>query len=141
MRHVGLGRGSTVLNIGAVGEFVREAQDRGMTALVTDLDPQVIGKSLHGTIVQDAARNDELLRVADVALVTGMTLWTQTLHSLITRALELRKPIVLFAETAANIAPFLIGKGVAAVFSEPFPFYVIAEHATINFHATRPQCD
>ena len=126
--------GDSLLNVGAVGAFISAASRRGLRISATDRDPLVVNTMLSGTLVLDAAMNRELLAAADVALVSGMTLWTETLCQLLADAQEAGTPVVIFAETGANLFPSLIGRGIMAVFSEPFPFYVLADECRIHFY-------
>lgn len=129
--------GAVILNVGVVGSFLGAFQEIGMQTLATDLETAIIGETFFETTVQDASANSRLLEVADVAIVTGMTMSNGTLTEIICDRRSNAK-IVLFAETGASLAPLLIGCGVDAVLSEPFPFYVFGGRSKLEFHSRAP---
>jgi hypothetical protein len=76
---------------------------------------------------------------SDLAVVTGMTLASNTLADIIAVANSSGTPIVLVAETGAWFAPeYRDAYGIHSVVAEPFPFYIFSGPSEINLY--RKQC-
>jgi putative heavy-metal chelation protein len=113
-----------VVNVGAVGNFIRELLQAGLCVKATDLEPTLIGTSLHGVQVQGGESTLPFIAESDVALVTGMTLMTNTLQDIINTAKQSGTKLVMFTLTGAHFAEVYCNAfGIDAVVSEPFPFY------------------
>lgn len=123
-----------ILNIGYVSRFrtvLKELIDHSF--LSTDLHPDLIGKMVDGVYVEDGnLKNEEYLEVADVAIVTGMTITTRTLSEIIEKARRYHTSLIVFAETAYNPASHYINYGVDSVVSEEFPYYIFDGTSTIR---------
>ncbi len=120
------GKKPLVLNIGYVSRFksvLNRALDLQFCA--TDLHPDLVGRMVDGIIIEDGFdHNDDYLEKADVAIITGMTITTQTLSKLIGIAKKYDTEIVIFAETGYNISAHYVDFGVTSVISEEFPYYI-----------------
>ncbi len=114
------------LMVGAVGSVIHELRGRGMDVAVTELDETLIGREISGVRVTHGDRTIDLLESAQVALVTAMTMATETLDMILERAAEHRTKIVVYSETASNFAPRLLDYGACSVLTEAFPFYMFA---------------
>ena len=133
-----LPHGATVALVGAVGALVKSFQLRGIKVLIFDLDPNLVGHLLAGEIVQHGSHFFDQLAEVDIVLATAMTLWTNTYSDIAVACSEATKPLCIYAETGAHLAPYLMHHGATSVFSEPFPFYVFAERAEVTFHSRTP---
>lgn len=125
----------SVVTVGSVGTIIHELVMRKFSVSATDLDPVVIGANMSGVVVEDG-NHSTLARVAeaDIAVVTAMTLVTDTFDEILTTAKNSRTKIILFAQTGANFAPYLIEIGVHTVVAEHFPFYMFPGNSRITVH-------
>lgn len=119
IRTADIREGERVLLVGAVFDIARAAQDLG--AIVSVADFGFVGHRI-GDIEVHA---DALGHVAwaDVILITGNALYTDTLHDIVSLARLNGKRTVVYAQTAPNIAARYIGHGVDGVLTEEFPYY------------------
>ena len=121
-----------VVNVGVVGDIIEKLCARGYRTFATDLDDTIIGQSLHGVAIESGRKTVEYVKNCDLALVTGMTLATNTLDEIVTAARQAGTKLLLFAETGANFAEeYCRTIGIDTVISEPFPFYVHQGMSTI----------
>ncbi len=122
--------------VGAIGILIRELLERKCDVLTTDLDVGLIGTDLDGVLVRDGTRwtmND--VEDADVAIITGMTLATNTLEPILKAAKGGHTRTIIIAETGAALAQMYIPLfGADCVISEPFPFYVFSGPSEINIY-------
>lgn len=111
--------------VGAVGSILSKLIKRTQSVFATDLDPTLIGKELGGVVVEDGfSRTLERVSQSNVALVTGMTLETNTLEAILQTAHLHKVKVILFAQTGGNLAGELIEMGVDSIISEEYPFYM-----------------
>jgi len=122
-----------VLMIGVVGNIVTTMMERGMDVYATDLDEGLIDRDISGVMVKNGEPHSvALISEVDVVLVTGMTLATETLGSIIEEAKAFGKKVIVYAETGAWFGEaYCQHFGVDAVISEPFPFYIFEGHTQI----------
>jgi hypothetical protein len=114
-----------VVNVGLVGDLVRRlcADDRYICA--TDFDEAVIGKSLHGVTVESGLKTVERVGECDLAIVTGMTIFNDSLEEIVEVAQSRGTKLLMFCETGANFAEeYCRSIGIDTAVSEPFPFYI-----------------
>jgi hypothetical protein len=122
-----------IVNAGVVGNFLKELKNRGIGELLgTDFDPALVGKSLGDVPIYSGERTEELVASSDLAIVTGMTLATDTFAGILEAAKGAGTKLLVFAETGANLGPALCQLGVDTVVGEPFPFYIFHGTSTIN---------
>jgi hypothetical protein len=122
-----------VLTIGSVGNIIHALLDRKFDVVGTDLDPTVIGAAFDSVVVQDGNKYTlDLLSQVDIALVTAMTLSTETIDSIISVAKKNSTKLVMFAQTGANFAPRLLKYGIDTVVSEHFPFYMFPGNSLVE---------
>ena len=126
-------RGSVrrVVNVGVVGNILSVlSQQKGVETRGVDFYPGIVGGRIHGVTIEHASgsaygsRTLEIVRDSDVAVVTGMTLETNTLDQIVSSAIEGGTALVVFAETGAHFGREYCKMGIDAVISEPFPFYL-----------------
>ncbi len=126
------GKEIRVVNVGVVGAIVKKLSDRGYHTFATDLDENIIGQSLYGVTIESGQKTIEYVQSCDLALVTGMTLATDTLDEIVSAAQQSGTKLLLFAETGANFAgEYCRTIGIDTVIAEPFPFYVHQGMSTI----------
>jgi len=124
-----------VVNIGVVGNLIKSLRNTGYPVLATDLDPGIIGKSVHGVTVGDGSRTFQYLKEADFAVITGMTLTTDALGDIVEVARKHGTKLIMFAETGANFGEeYCRTIGIDVVVSEPFPFYIFQGVSTIEIY-------
>jgi len=129
-----------IANIGTIGQIVLELVNRGFAVTPTDMEPCLIGRSMHGCTVLDGARHSErAVSECDVAIVTGMTVATGALDGLVAAAAANGTKILVVAETGAWLGGRLLAlEPVHCVVSEPFPFYIFSGPSTIRVTARDP---
>lgn len=129
---VGL-RKPRIANIGVVGAFLKKFLESECEVTASDLDERICGKLFFGKIpVQTGSETLGLVSNSDVAVVTGMTLSTNTLDDIISVAQESGTRVLIFAETGAHFAEEYLKLGVDCVISEPFPFYIFEGKSQID---------
>jgi hypothetical protein len=124
-----------VVNVGVVGNVIRELKGCGYSVLATDLERDLVGTTVHGVPVEDGTRTFDYVRDSDLAIVTGMTIATDTLELILAEARRSGTRLLLFAETGANFGEeYCRTMGIDTVVSEPFPFYIFQGTSTIEVH-------
>lgn len=124
-----------VVNVGLVGNIVRELQQRGCEVFATDLERDTVGTEVHGIRVEDGTRTFDLVRDCDLAIVTGMTIATDSLELIVDQARRAGTRLLVFAETGANFGEeYCRSVGIDAVVAEPFPFYIFQGTSTIEVY-------
>ena len=122
-----------VCNVGVVGNFIKMLLENDVDVVGTDFDPEVVGKKLFGKAeIIHGSRTLEMIGKSDVAIITGMTLATETLDEIIQVAQKNNTKLLMFAETGSNLGDFYVRNGVDVVVGEPFPFYIFQGKSTIN---------
>jgi hypothetical protein len=130
---------TTVVNIGVVGNLIKALKDKGYNVIATDLDDELVGKSIHGVEVEHGSRNYQHIGEADLAVITGMTLTTDALNDIVHVCQENDTRLVMFAETGANFGEeYCRTIGVDVVVSEPFPFYIFQGLTRIEIYRREP---
>ena len=128
-------RRARVLNVGVLGDLVKRLVDQGYSVCATDLDEDIVGKSVHGVTVEHGSKTFHFIPDSDVAVITGMTLTTDALEDIIDLCGKHGTKIVMFAETGANFGEeYCCTLGVDAVVSEPFPFYIFQGVSRIEIY-------
>jgi len=129
------GRQARVVNVGVVGNVIRELKARGYEVLASDMEKDMVGTAVHGVFVEDGTKTYDLVGKSDLAIVTGMTIATDSLDLIIAEARKAGTKLLIFAETGANFGEeYCRTFGVDAVVSEPFPFYIFQGTSTIEIY-------
>lgn len=129
------GRKPRVVNVGLVGNIVRDLVARGYDVRASDMERDTVGTSVHGVLVEDGTRTYDLVRESDLAIVTGMTIATDSLELILAEAHKSGTKVLVFAETGANFGEeYCRTMGVDAVVSELFPFYIFQGTSTIEVY-------
>lgn len=123
-----LSKPQKILNVGVVTNIVKFFTDHNnFEVQATDFDETLIGKKLFDKApVHSGEYTLDLVAESDVAIITGMTLATESLDAIVETAKANNTLIVMFAETGANFAREYCNYGIDLVVSEPFPFYMVS---------------
>jgi len=129
------GRRPKVVNVGVVGNVIRDLCEGGCEVLATDMERDMIGSKVHGIEVEDGYRTLDRVRDADLAVVTGMTIATDSLGLIVEAAQEAGTKLLVFAETGANFGEeYCRTVGIDTVVSEVFPFYIFQGTSRIEVY-------
>jgi len=119
------GKKRVVAVIGVVGSMLAILRRHpNIVVKASDFEIRIVQNRVHGVEIRYGSESPDLVAEADVAIVTGMTLATNTLDVILKTARENDTSLVMFAETGANFASEYCELGVDVVVSEPFPFYL-----------------
>ena len=114
-----------VVNVGVVGDFIKKLKEENYQTFATDLNESIIGKTIHGVHIEHGSKTLEYIKNCDLAIITGMTLSTDTLDEIVRTGKDYGTRLIVFAETGANFGEeYCHTIGIDTVISEPFPFYV-----------------
>jgi len=128
-------RPARVVNVGLVGNIVRDLVARGYDVRASDMERDTVGTKVHGVLVEDGTRTFDLVRESDLAIVTGMTIATDSLELIVEEARKAGTKLLVFAETGANFGEeYCRSIGVDTVVSELFPFYIFQGTSTIEVY-------
>ena len=78
----------------------------------------------HDVEIYHGDRTLPLLEDADLAIVTGMTITTQTIDSILEVCRTHNTKVILFAETGANLGSYYLQEGADVFLGETYPFYI-----------------
>lgn len=121
-----------VLVVGATAGILHALLRRGLDVCATDLSPDVVGQTLGGVQVLDGrAANARLMKEADLAIVTGISLTNGTMPELMGLAKTHNTPTMIWAITGKNFGHYYTDHGVDIVISDPSPFLLLPGPATI----------
>lgn len=128
-----------LLNAGVVGNIVLALKKEGYDVVATDLDEKLVGRTIHGVKVDHGAKTYSYVEDVDVAIITGMTLTTDSLTDIVDTAKRHDTKILMFAETGANMGEEYTSDaiGVDICVSEPFPFYIFQGLTTIEVYRAK----
>jgi uncharacterized UPF0146 family protein len=121
-----------VLVVGATAGILDALVRRGFDVSATDLATDVVGQTLAGLLVQDGrTANLQLMKDADLAIVTGLSLTNGTLSDLMSAAKTHNTSTIIWAITGKNFGHYYTDHGVDSVISDPSPFLLLPGPATI----------
>lgn len=121
-----------VLVVGATAGIVGALARRELDVSATDLSPAVVGAMLGGVQVLDGATaNARLMKDADLAIVSGLSLMNGTLPNLMSLAKTHNTSTIIWAITGKNFGHYYTEHGVDSVISDPSPFLLLPGPATI----------
>jgi len=123
----GVASNSRVVMIGAIADIVRVILEKKAELQVADF--ALAGTEIEGVKIKYDAI--PLIEWADIIIMTGNTLKTNTLGDLLDISRKLRKHVLVYAMSGANIAPRYLDYGASVVTSEPFPYYWYAQTPNI----------
>jgi Putative heavy-metal chelation len=126
------GRTLHVLVIGATAGLIAVLSAHGFQVSATDLWSEAVGKELGGVRVQSGSTdNARVMKRADLAIITGMTLPNETLSGLIETAKRYNTSTIIWAITGRNFGDYYTRHGVDCVISDPSPFLLLPGPATL----------
>jgi hypothetical protein len=114
-----------IVNVGVVTNVIKLLRDKGYDVSGTDYDSEIVGTEIYKDVhVYSGDMTYDMVGKSDLAVVTGMTLTTDSADEILRIAAENGTKVVIFAETASNLGDFFIAAGADSFISEPFPFYI-----------------
>jgi len=129
------GNGAHVLVVGATAGIIGALTKRGFEVSATDLSPAVVGTELGGVKVCNARfANASLMKRADLAIITGMTLPNRTLPGLMKLAKQHNTSTIIWAITGRNFGYYYTEHGADCVISDPSPFLLLPGPARFAIH-------
>ncbi len=121
-----------VLVVGATAGILDALLRRGLDVCATDLSPDVVGQPLGGVQVLDGkTANAQLMKDADLTIVTGISLTNGTMPELMSLAKTHNTSTMIWAITGKNFGHYYTDHGVDSVISDPSPFLLLPGPATI----------
>jgi len=118
-------KGKKVLNIGVVGDIINEFLLAGCHVMGTDFDNSIVGKKLFDMVpIYNGTETLSLLEDMDLAVITGMTITTNTIDDIIRICNNNGCKTIVFAETGANMGQYYVEQGIDVFLGEPYPFYI-----------------
>ncbi len=128
-----------VVNVGVVGDFLSVlSRHDNIKVKAVDFYRGIVGQNLFGVKIKYGSETLKMLVDADLAIVTGMALATDTLDEILKVAQMNQTRIAMFAETGAHFASEYCNLGIDVVISEPLPFYLTNSGSTfINIYRKR----
>jgi hypothetical protein len=124
---LGVTKGCKLAIIGLVANIARIALEKGAEVRIADL-AEAGTKVLNLAVEYDAI---PLIEWADIAIITGNTLKTNTLGQLVSMAAKHSTKVMIYAMTGHNIAPRYLNHGAELVVTEVFPYYSFANTTSI----------
>ena len=126
-----------VVNVGVIGNIVRNLKDRGLDVVGTDGDPKLVGCEIDGVPIHGTERTLEFVENYDVAVMTGMIISTETMEEIFDAAKRGGTRLIMFCETGANLCEEYVKLGVESAIAEPFPFYIFGGTTRIDIYRRR----
>lgn len=121
-----------VLVVGATAGIIGALISRGFEVAATDMSGDVLSQEFGGVKVRSAAANAELVKEADLAIITGMTLPNRTLPAFMAGAKNHNTSTMIWAITGRNFGYYFTEHGVDCVIVDPSPFLLLPGPATIG---------
>lgn len=132
------GEKPSVLVIGATAGIIAALAKKGFHVSATDLWPEAVHKELGGVkVLSGKEANARLMKEADLAIITGMTLANRTLPQLMRLAKRHNTATMIWAITGRNFGHYYTDHGVDSVVSDPAPFLLLPGAATISIWRRR----
>lgn len=127
-------RSKSIVNVGVVGDIIKFFSEQGYQIVGTDFDECIVNTQLFGSYIYSGQNTLDVVANSDVAIVTGMTITTETIDDIIECCKQNNTKLIIFAETGANLAQFYIEMGVDSYISETFPFYIFNGTSRIDIY-------
>jgi hypothetical protein len=127
------GTTARALVIGASAGIIDALINQGFDVSATDLSPAVVGTVLGGVKVGNAKFvNASLMKKADLAIITGMTMPNRTLPGLMKLAQQYNTWTMIWAITGKNFGQYYTEHGVDCVISDLAAFHRLPGPASIG---------
>jgi len=121
------------LVIGATAGIIGALRNQGFEVSTTDLSPLIVGTVLGGVkICNGRLANASLMKKADIAIITGMTLPNRTLPGLIKLAQQYSASTMIWAITGKNFGRYYTEHGIDCVISDPTAFHLLPGSVNIG---------
>ena len=115
---------SNITILGVSGLIVYRLMQLGYEVSACDLHPALAQIKLPGNItILNGSHQERCIRNAEVAIVTGMALATETMENVLRCASNHNTKVIIYAQTGANLAPQYLSYGARSVICELIPFY------------------
>ena len=125
--------GKKIVNVGVVGDILCTFKEKGAEIIGTDYDTSIVDTNVFGDIpVLDGKNTIKEISESDLAIVTGMTITSNSIDEIIKCCTDNNVKMIVFAETGANLASYYIKHGVHVYLSEYFPFYIFNGRSVID---------
>ena len=128
------GKRARVVNVGVIGNIIRNLKHRGVDVVGTDGDPKLVGYEIDGVPIHGMERTIEFVEEYDLAVMTGMVISTNTMAEIFAAAKRGGTRLVMFCETGANLCEEYVKLGVDTAIAEPFPFYIFGGTTRIDVY-------
>jgi hypothetical protein len=120
------GQKLSVVVIGATAGIISALIRQGFIVSATDLAPEIVGRELGGVkVCNGITSNAKLIKSADLAIITGMSLPNGTLPHIMSLAKMNNTSTLIWAITGKNFGPYYVEHGVDCVISDPSPFLML----------------
>jgi hypothetical protein len=110
--------------VGAVGSIISALQTQNYTIEVSEFDDELVNQDVAGVRIQPGACTPRMVENADLSIVTGMTISTDTLGDVLAAGRRGSTPIVFYAQTGAHILMSLDFPAPTVIVQEDFPHYM-----------------
>ena len=125
VRLLGCLKNKRIVNVGVVGDIVKSFHDQKSDIVGTDYDEIIVGTKMFDDVeIYHGERTLALLEDVDLAIVTGMTITTQTIDSILEVCRTHNTKVIVFAETGANLGSYYLQEGADVFLGETYPFYI-----------------
>jgi hypothetical protein len=127
------GNNARALVIGASSGIIGALINQGFEVSATDLSPAIVGTVLGGVkVCNGRSANVSLMKKADLAIITGMTMPNRTLPGLMKLAQQYNTSTMIWAITGKNFGRYYIEHGVDCVISDLAAFHLLPGPASIG---------
>ncbi len=114
----------SVLLLGYSGLILEGLISLGYNVIPFDLQTNLVGLQVKdGISILDGSSVQSYVEKADLIIVTGMTLATESLDGLLASCRKNNTKMIVYAQTAPNIAPWYLQYGANSIVCEYIPFY------------------
>ena len=127
-----------VVNVGVIGNIIKMLTAEGIEVVGTDGDPLLVGAEIGGVSIFDQDRTVEYVEQADVAVMTGMIISTDTMEDILEAAARGGTRLIMFCETGANLCEEYVKMGIDCAIAEYFPFYIFGGTTRIDVFRKKP---
>lgn len=127
--------GRKVAQVGVLGNLVHHLKRADVDLTASDFDPHLLEHGILGVPVVNGDQSPRLVAEADVALVCGETLPSQTMGELVATARKHGTRLVVFAVTGCHFGEeYCRTLGMDAVICEPQPQYLFQGPSTLEIY-------
>lgn len=113
-----------IVLIGYSGLILDQLLSRSDYVTPFDFKKKLVGLEIRpGVTIHHGEEVNKYLTEADIAVVTGMTLATNTLENILKNCVQNNTKVIVYAQTASNIAPWYLSFGATSAVCEKIPFY------------------